>query len=165
MIVISKCINNRHKAVERHLQLMLTLRGPVITSTPLPSEVHLLYPPLQIWGLTFEFKLHREHFWGIILLEAEQDAFQLQPNDTNSYESFVISSKWTSSMPYGKWSTCSFPHRKFTEISTTGKVSLVFHLHINTFLLSFVLLSGSKAQFARDDPAFLVLLGMWLCCK
>lgn len=25
--------------------------------------------------------------------------------------------------------------------------------------------TGSKAQFARDDPAFLVLLGMWLCCK
>lgn len=25
--------------------------------------------------------------------------------------------------------------------------------------------TGSKAQFARDDPAFLVLLAMWLCCK
>jgi len=25
--------------------------------------------------------------------------------------------------------------------------------------------AGSKAQFARDDPAFLVLLGIWLCCK
>lgn len=23
--------------------------------------------------------------------------------------------------------------------------------------------TGSKAQFARDDPAFLVLLGVWLC--
>lgn len=27
------------------------------------------------------------------------------------------------------------------------------------------LLLGSKAQFARDDPAFLVLLSLWLCCK
>ncbi len=60
--MVTKCINNRHKAVERHLQLMLTLQGPVITSTPLHSEVHLLYRPQPIWGLTFEFDRHREHF-------------------------------------------------------------------------------------------------------
>ena len=33
------------------------------------------------------------------------------------------------------------------------------------FNISFFLKAGSKAQFARDDPAFLVLLGIWLCCK
>jgi hypothetical protein len=105
--------------------------------------------------------------WWWILLWAEQDAFQLQQNDTNSYESFATSSKWISNMPSGKWFTCLFPHRKYTEIFITGKVSLHFiqSLKSKQIYSSEFSCTGSKAQFARDDPAFLVLLGMWLCCK
>lgn len=67
------------------------------------------------------------------LSQVAQDAFQLQLNDTNLFGNFVTSSKWILNMLFGRWFTSLFPHRKSTEIFTTGKVNFIHYIFLNKF--------------------------------
>lgn len=100
------------------------------------------------------------------LLITDKTALAHQQNATNISESFWNSNRWTLNLPPGKWSICSRRPKKSTEISRVENVSLWFSLISSeqTFIIhSNVSISETKSQFARDDPAFLVLFACWLC--
>lgn len=87
--------------------------------------------------------------------------------------------KWTLNLPCGKWFTYSSHHRNYTEILAIENVSkqsaldnyddkfIIFYAshgshRVNIFFFKF---AETKSQFARDDPAFLVLLILCLFGK
>lgn len=68
------------------------------------------------------------------------------------FPGFTNSDKWTLSMLHGKWSTFLFLPRSYTETSVTIIVC---------FLCSYVFLA-TRNQWARDDPAFMILFIPWM---
>lgn len=109
------------------------------------------------------------------------------PNHTNTYGNWSNSIKWTLNSPFGKWSIYSYHHRNsigilaienvglpawlgfyFEKLYWLFSISSIFadfyfwQLQLINFLFQqichFFSKTETKSQFARDDPAFLVLL-------
>lgn len=76
---------------------------------------------------------------------------------TNTFENWLNSIKWILNLQCGKWSTCSSHHRNCTEILAIENVSCPWTVGSDQLLID-LHFTETKSQFARDDPAFLVLL-------
>ena len=75
----------------------------------------------------------------------------------DSHVVWYISDKWISSSHFGKCSIYLSSLQKCTKTLFTENVRLHVHILWPNFYVS-----GTKDQFARDDPAFLVLLSLSL---
>lgn len=99
------------------------------------------------------------------------------PNPTNTSGNWSNSIRWTLSLPFGKWSTYSYRRRSCTATLAIENVRIRCSFGHNLIIISsciwnsnffrFLNLIETKSQFARDDPAFLVLLilcvfGKWI---
>lgn len=77
---------------------------------------------------------------------------------TNTYGNWSNSIRWTLNLRCGKWSICSYHRRSCTETLAIGNVSAITRLASTAVANRSCYFTETKSQFARDDPAFLVLL-------
>lgn len=123
---------------------------------------------VQQWNITHHHQRRKliftatAHYIGVhhhCHLRQRYIAYRPQQRATNIYGNWWNSIKWTSNLQCGKWFICSYHRKNSTEILAIENVSEFYiSMHRNGYLWFYLVPLETKSQFARDDPAFLVLL-------